>query len=451
MRRILPVFVIAILMAAGGFMFFIKVSYLFAATCFIALMTWVLERERSTLWTPGARVILVYAIYTVAQMLWIGATTTESLKDLMTDVRQILYPIAVYFCIRLATRNPEDLGRLKRWLDWFAVALFAHFYLLYFFPRFREMFQVDDSYTDNDMMAAGLVRFLHPGEQLILVFAIVYSCQTLAKFTYRAAILGAVGTMAEMLSLTRSAWISLVFSGFLFWLLVLDQKRRFVAAAQIILLVLISLVLVQTRSEGQFMISRLSSIYGMYEGGVESSYSTATRYQETIAAYEAWKETPIIGNGVGVPYRAVRFELNGGAMDAASQADMLEDRRFRTFGAKVHNGVMELLLHQGVIGLALLCFAIFEIVRRYFYFSKPGDRAWSPDEKAYWYALWSFLWMAVIGGSGFAELPFGISLFAMLGLLDSMAATRLTVATHAPSQLRPVFPGGTPRPAWQRA
>jgi O-antigen ligase len=264
------------------------------------------------------------------------------------------------------------------------------------------------------MIEAGFQRLFVPGESVILFYSAYFLCLMATGFRLKYIAFAGMGVMAVILNFSRSLWFGILLSVGLFAVVAMRARQRL----RLAILVPIALIVITASMPEKlpFIGERFLSSFDFLDHGIGSSYSFSTRYYETMEALTVWLETPMLGNGLGVPYRWIGFDLDGSEMPI-DQAEF-KNRGERLFASMVHNGLAEILLHEGLLGFLLFGNIILQCVLGYYRVGSRG-KGWSLEWKASWYCLWTFLVLAVLGGDGFSQIDFGIFFFVILGLLDS--------------------------------
>jgi O-antigen ligase len=360
--------------------------------------------------TGLTKAVLWYVVFTFVHSLVMFILGKGALFELLLASRNIIYPGILYFAVAQANSNEEAVAKSVKGAEWIGVIVVLGYLFLNFFPEFSLLGFVkasDFSYTA--MTIEGVSRFFIPGEMFLTFYAAYFLCKVSTRFHPKYVLLLPLSLVAVTLTYTRSIWLAITVSFVAFWSLEAKISKKVFSG---IMVAVIALVLLAAAPEQIYLYSqRLASIVpDLLAGSSDPTTTVSFRFLEVQQALEKFVQTPILGVGVGMPYRSA-------AADLFLSATAKEWKGYLTF---VHNGFVDVLVHQGIIGFLFFLNILYQVFVRIRFSRAYPFRDWSGGMKIVWYCLLTFFVMTLGAGDGFTSMiDFTTFFFFFFALLDA--------------------------------
>jgi O-antigen ligase len=366
--------------------------------------------------TGLSKAILWYAVFTLVHSFIIYFLGKGGFYELMLASRVIVYPAIVYFATAQVNRNEESIQKSIRVAEWIGVSVMVGYVVLNLFPEltFFGFIHAAD-FSGTQLTREGISRFFIAGEMFLTFYATYFLCKVASRFQPKYIILLPLGILAVTLTYTRSIWLSIAMSFFVFWLLEAKISKKVFSG---IVIVVVTLALLAAAPEQIYLYSqRLASVVPDLLAGSSDPTTTVTfRILEVQQALEKFVETPVLGVGIGMPYRSA-------AADLFLSATAKEWKSYLVF---VHDGFVDVLVHQGIIGFLLFLNILYQVFVRLRFSGTYPFRFWSSDLKIVWYCLLTFFPMAIGAGDSTAtDIGFAMFFFFFFALLNANLVTHL--------------------------
>jgi O-antigen ligase len=372
--------------------------------------------------TGLTKAVLWYVAFTFVHSFAMSLLGKGGLYELTLASRNIIYPGIVYFAVVQANSNEEAIQKTVKVAEWIGVFVIVGYLFLNLFPQFSLLgFVKASDFAYTSMTIEGVSRFFIPGEMFLTFYAAYFLCKVSSRFHPKYIILLPLSLVAVTLTYTRSIWLAITLSFISFWLLEVKISKKVFSG---IMVVVVTLVLLAVAPEQIYLYSqRLASIVpDLLAGSSDPTTTVAFRFLEVQQALERFTQTPILGVGVGMPYRSAAADLFLSATEKQWKARV-------TF---VHNGFVDVLVHQGIIGFLLFLNILYQVFVRLRFSRTFAFREWPGELKMVWYCLLTFFVMAIGGGNSTAtQIEFTMFFFFFFALLDtSQMNFQMSVKNH---------------------
>lgn len=368
-------------------------------------------RKRDLIQPTGlTKAIFWYAVFTLVHSFVMYFLGKGGFYELMLASRLIVYPAIVYFATVQVNRDERAIGKSIKAAEWIAVSVMVGYLLLNLFPELTFLgFIKAGDFSGTGLTREGISRFFIPGEMFLTFYVAYFLCKVSSRFHPKDIILLLLSVVAVTLTYTRAIWVAIGVSFLAFWLIETKMSKKIFSGAVIFLAMLVLLAAAPDRL--YFYSQRAASIVpDILAGSNDPTTTVAFRVIEVQQALEKFLEQPILGVGIGMPYRSA----------AASLFLTATAKEWKAYLVMVHNGFVDVLVHQGLIGFLFFMNILYQVFIRLRFSRAFPFKTWSGDLKIVWYCLLTFFAMAVGGGNGFTSgLEFTMFFFFFFALLDA--------------------------------
>jgi O-antigen ligase len=408
--------------------FFSTYSFVWVMVLLSVLVVRTYLRQRDLIQpTALTKAIFWYAAFTLVHSFLMYFLGKGGLYELLLASRVIIYPAVVYFATVQVSRHEKGIRKSINAAERIAVFVMVGYLLLNLFPELTFFGFIHAGDFSGSLSREGVSRFLIPGEMFLTFYAAYFLCKVSSRFDTKYIILLPLGIVAATLTYARSIWLAITLSFVAFWSLEAKISKKVLSG---IVVAVVALVLLAAAPEQIYLYSqRLASIVPELLAGSSDPTTTVTfRYIEVQQGLEKFVETPILGVGIGMPYRSAAADL---FLTATEQ-------EWKAYLVYVHDGFVDVLVHQGIIGFLLFLTILYQVFVRLRFSRAFPFRDWSGDLKIVWYCLLTFFPMALGGGNSTAtQIQFTMFFFFFFALLDANQMnllTRVSAVREAGSQ-----------------